>query len=57
MHVTLSLSCNVYSMCLTPISDLASKSALMGKIVISQLTFNNIWEQEAHLLSLFVLPD
>lgn len=32
-------------------------AALMEEIVISQLTFNNIWEQEVHLLSLFVLPD
>lgn len=32
-------------------------AALMGKIVISQLTFNNICKQEAHLLSLFVRPD
>lgn len=32
-------------------------SALMEEIVISQLTFNNIWEQEAHLLSFFVFPD
>lgn len=47
-------------MCLTPISQtrpLNLLAALMGEIVISQLTFNNIWEQEAHLLSLFVLPD
>lgn len=47
-------------MCLTPISQtrpLNPLAALMEEIVISPLTFNNIWEQEAHLLSLFVLPD
>lgn len=32
-------------------------ATLMAEIVISPLTFNNIWEQEAHLLSLFVLVD
>lgn len=33
------------------------RAALMGKIVISQLTFINICKQEAHLLSLFVHSD
>lgn len=32
-------------------------SGLLEEIVILQITFNNIWEQKDHLLSLFVKLD